>query len=103
MFYRVELIKGKKGTNAAEEMIQKSRERMQRHAMLLHRAESALDCIESRQERQRAAGMIAELKATGSATTYNDSIADYFQNCGFYISSNTQNKYLYKIKFSIDE
>ena len=92
-----------KEIKAAEEMIQKSRERMQRHAMLLHRAESALDSIENRQERQRAAGMIAELKATGSATTYNDSMADFFQNCGFHISLNTQNKYLYKIKFSIDE
>ena len=92
-----------KAIKAAEEMIQKSRERMQRHAMLLHRAESALDGIESRPERKRAADIIADLKATGSATTYSDSIADYFQKCGFYIGGNTQNKYLYKIKFSIDE
>ena len=78
-------------------------ERQQRHAALLLRAESALDSIENRQERQRAADMITDLKAKGSATTYNDSIADFFARCGFYIGGNAQNKYLYKIKFSIDE
>lgn len=92
-----------KTIKAAEEMIHKSRERQQQHAALLHRAEGALDSIGTRQERARAADMIAELKATGSATTYNDSIADFFARCGFYIGGNTQNKYLYKIKFSIDE
>lgn len=92
-----------KTIKATEEMIHKSRERQQQHAALLHRAESALDSIENIQERQRAADMIVELKATGSATTYNDKIADYFQNCGFHISGNITNNALYKIKFSIDE
>lgn len=78
-------------------------ERQQRHAALLLRAESALDSIENRQERQRAADMIAELKATGRATTYNDRIADFFARCGFYIGGNITNKALYKIKFSIEE
>lgn len=99
----MEYIEIEKAIKAAEEMIQKSRERMQRHAMLLHRAESALDRIENKQERRRAADMITDLKAKGSATTYNDSSADFFARCGFYIGGNTQNKYLYKIKFSIDE
>lgn len=92
-----------KTIKAAEEMIHKSRERQRRRGVLLQRAENALDSIENIQERQRAADMIADIKATGSATTYNDSIADFFARCGFYIGGNTQNKYLYKIKFSIDE
>lgn len=92
-----------KTIKATENMIQETRERQRRHGVLLQRAENALDSIGTRQERARAADMIAELKATGSATTYNDSIADFFARCGFYIGGNTQNKYLYKIKFSIDE
>lgn len=76
-----------KTIKATEKIIQKSRERQQQHAALLHRAESALDSIENIQERQRAA----------------DIIADFFARCGFYVGGNTQNKYLYKIKFSIDE
>lgn len=79
------------------------KERQQRHAVLLHRAENALDSIGTRQERARAADMIADLKATGSATTYNDRIADFFTRCGFHISGSINNKSLYKIKFSVDE
>lgn len=92
-----------KTIKATENMIQETRERQRRHGVLLQRAENALDSIENIQERQRAADIIADLKATGSATTYNDKIADFFARCGFYVGGNTQNKYLYKIKFSIYE
>lgn len=78
-------------------------ERQQRHAVLLHRAENALDRIENKQERERARDIIFELKARGASDTYNENIADFFARCGFYVGGNTQNKYLYKIKFSIDE
>lgn len=78
-------------------------ERKQLHAELLQRAENALCQIETDQERNRARAMLSELKERGATTTYNDNLADFFARCGFHIGGNTQNKYLHKIKFSIDE
>lgn len=87
------------------------KERQRRHAVLLHRAESVIAELEKNKDYRklstlelfRAKSIILELKERGHASTYNDNIADFFARCGFHISGNTNNKSLYKIKFSVDE